>query len=86
MADLKADIAAFERMRPELEARHRNEWALFHDAQLVETFPDFESAATVAVDRFDQGPYLIRQVGAEAIQLPGGMVFRHAHALDTSGL
>jgi hypothetical protein len=86
MADLRADIAAFERMRPELEARHRNEWVLFHDGQLVSAFPDFEAAASAAVDRFDRGPYLIRQVGAEAIQLPGGMVFRPTHALDTSGL
>jgi hypothetical protein len=86
MADLKADIAAFERMKPELEAHHRNEWVLFHAGRLVDAFPDFEAAATVAVDRFDRGPYLIRQVGAETIQLPGGMVFRPAHVLDSSGL
>lgn len=86
IANLRADIAAFDRMKAELEAHHRNEWVLFHDGQLIDAFPDFESAATVAVDRFDQGPYLIRQVGAEAIPLPGGMVFRPAHALDTSGL
>jgi len=86
MASLKADIAAFERLKPELEAQHPNEWVLFHAGQLIDAFPDFEAAATVAVDRFDRGPFLIRQVGAEAIQLPGGMVFRPAHALDTSGL
>jgi len=86
MADLKVDIAAFERMKPELEARHRSEWVLFHEGALVDAFPDFEAAATVAVDRFDQGPYLIRQVGAEAVQLPGGTVFRPSHSLDTSGL
>jgi len=86
MADLKADIAAFERMRRELEAEHLHAWVLFHGGRLVDAFPDFEAAATVAVERFDQGPYLIRQVGAGAVQLPGGMVFRPAHALDTSGL
>ena len=86
MADLKTDIAAFERMKRDLEARHLNEWVLFHDGELVDAFPDFEATATVAVDRFDHGPYLIRQVGAEAVQLPGGMVFRPTHALDTSGL
>jgi len=86
MADLKVDIAAFERMKPELEARHRSEWVLFRDGALVDAFPDFEAAATAAVDRFDHGPYLIRQVGVEAVQLPGGMVFRPSHALDTSGL
>ena len=86
MASLKADIAAFDSMRNELEARHRNEWALFHGGEFVNVYPDFEAAATVAVDRFDHGPFLIRQIGAEAVQLPGGMVFRPAHALDTGGL
>jgi hypothetical protein len=86
MADLKTDIAAFERMKAELEAHHRHEWVLFHDEALVDAFPDFEAAATVGVGRFDRGEYLIRQVGGEAVQLPGGMVFRPSHALDTSGL
>lgn len=80
MAGLAADIAAFERMKRELEARHLHAWVLFHDGQFVDAFPDFEAAATQAVDRFDEGPYLIRQVGAGPIQLPGGMVFRPAHA------
>jgi hypothetical protein len=78
MADLKADIAAFERMKPQLEAHHRNEWVLSYAGRLVDAFPDFEAAATVAVDRFDRSPYLIRQVGAAAIQLSGGAVFRPA--------
>jgi hypothetical protein len=86
MASLKADIAAFERMRSDLEKTHLNAWALFHEGQFVDAFQDFEAAATVAVDRFDHGPYLIRQVGAGTVQLPGGMVFRPAHALDTGGL
>ncbi len=64
MANLKADIAAFERMRPRLEADNLYAWALFHEGVLVDTFLDFEAAATFAVDRFDNGPYLIRQIGA----------------------
>jgi hypothetical protein len=86
MASLKADIAAFDRMKGDLEARHRDAWVLFHHGEFVDAFPDFESAAISAVERFDQGPYLIRQVGAGPVQLPGGMVFRPAHALDTGGL
>ncbi len=86
MASLSKDIAAFDRMKAELEAKHRNEWVVFHAGAFVDAFPDFEAAATMAVERFDQGPYLIRQVGAGPIQLPGGMVFRPAHALDTGGL
>ena len=86
MASLKTNIAAFERMKAELEAEHLHAWALFHDGEFVDTFPDFEAAATIAVERFDEGPYLIRQIGAGPVQLPGGMVFRPAHALDASGL
>ncbi|MFC3077409.1 hypothetical protein ACFODL_04835 [Phenylobacterium terrae] len=86
MASLMEDIAAFDRMRPDLEAKHRREWVLFHDGALVGVFPDFESAAALAVDRFGDGPHLIRQVGAGPVQLTGGMVFRPAHALDTGGL
>ena len=86
MASLKADIAAFEREKTQLEAQHLREWALFQAGKLVDCFSTFEAAATVAVERFDEGSYLIRQVGAGPIQLPGGMVFRPAHALGTSGL
>jgi len=86
VANLKHDIAAFDRMKAKLEAKHRLEWVLFHDGEFIDVFADFEAAATVAVERFDDGPYLIRQVGAGPVQLPGGMVFRPAHALDTGGL
>ncbi len=86
MASLRQDIAAFDSMKAELEATHFNEWAVFHAGRLEGCFTDFQAAAEAAVERFDHGPYLIRQVGAGAVQLPGGMVFRPAHALDTSGL
>ncbi len=86
MTSLQEDIAAFDRMRAELEVSHFHEWAVFYRGQFIEIFPDFEAAATMAVDRFGDGPYLIRQIGAGPIQLPGGMIFRPAHALDTSGL
>jgi len=86
MTSLQANIVAFERMKDELENNHLHEWVLFHSGEFVAAFPDFEAAATMAVDRFEAGPYLIRQVGAGPVQLPGGMVFRPAHALDTSGL
>jgi hypothetical protein len=86
MANLQTDIAAFERMKTKLEADHMREWVVFHRGEFVGAFKDFETAAETAVDRFDHGPYLIRQVGAGPVQLPGGLVFRPAHALDTGGL
>lgn len=86
MSVLRNDIAAFDRMKAELEANHRNQWALFHAGEFIDVFADFEAAASCAVERFDDGPYLIRQVGAPPIQLPGGMVFTPAHVLGSGRL
>lgn len=86
MPTLGADIAAFDRMKAHLEAEHMHTWVLFHGGQFIDAFKDFETAATVAEERFDESPCLIRQVGAGPVQLSGGLVFRPAHALDTSGL
>lgn len=86
MAVLKDDITAFERMRAELEAQHDHEWVVFFGGAFVGAFKDFETAAEEALDRFDVGPYLIRQVGAAPVQLPGGMIFTPAHSFGPGGL
>lgn len=87
MTVLGDDIAAFERMRAELEAEHGRKWAVFHSGQFQAVFAEFDDAAAAAVDQFGSGPYLIRQIGAPAaIQLPGGMIFTPAHALSASGI
>lgn len=87
MTLLERDIEAFDRLRGELEAKHDKMWVVFHDGEMAGAFPDFESAAAAAVERFESGPYLIRQVGAPpAVQLPGGMVFTPAHVLGAGGL
>jgi hypothetical protein len=69
-----------------LERAHQGRWALFFAGSLVGVFPEFEDAATEAVDRFDLGPYLIRQVGVEAIQLSSSLVFRPSHANSAGGV
>lgn len=87
MSVLGADIASFERMRPELEADHLREWVVFREGRYVDAYPDFESAAEAAVEMFDAGPYLIRQVGAPLqVQLAGGMIFTRANDHNVSGL
>jgi len=80
MNALDDDIAAFEEMKADLEAHHLGEWVVFHHGRYVEAFTDFQAAASAAVERFDLGPYLIRQVGTSAIQLSATTVFRPAHA------
>jgi hypothetical protein len=86
MTALRDDIAAFDRMGAYLKANHDNAWVVFHGGEFIGAFPDFETAAETAVERFDTGPYLIRQVGAPPIQLPGGMIFRPAHANGPGGV
>ena len=40
MADVKEDIAAYEAMQVELEAKHPGDWVLVHDRVLIGTVPD----------------------------------------------
>lgn len=84
MTTLNRDIAAFDRMRAELEDEHKGEWVVFHHGEYVGIFADFEHAAETALERFDAGPYLIRQVGAPPVQLPCGMVFTPKDSLGSS--
>jgi hypothetical protein len=85
MAILSEDIATFDRMRADLEACHPKEWVVIHNGVFEGVFPDFEQAATYAVDKFDSEACLIRQLCAPpAVQLTGGMIFTPAHALAAS--
>ena len=74
MADLKDEIAAYEAMRAELEAKFLGKWALVHDRVLIDTCDTFDAAAREAVHKFGRGPYLIRQIGAPPLS---AMYFAH---------
>jgi len=76
---LKDDIAAFDVMKADLEAEHFGEWVVFHAGALAFLSRTFDEAATRAFERFDDGPYLIRQVGASAVNLPASVMYRPAH-------
>ena len=79
MTSLRENIAAFDAMKRDLEIHHLGDWVVFEGGAFVKAFKTFEEAATEAVDLFENGVYLIRQVGAPPVQLPGGMVFRPTH-------
>ncbi len=80
MATLKTEIAAYERMRDDLELEHFGEWVVVHDEKLVGAYESFEHAADDAVQRFGRGPYLIRRVGAPPLVLPASLKYRPVHA------
>jgi hypothetical protein len=82
MPDLDSELAAYDRMRNELEAHSMGKWVVVHDGQLVGTFDAFDDAATVAVGKFGRGPYLIRQVGAPPVVLPASVAYRLDYGSD----
>ncbi len=79
MATLKNEIAAYERMRNDLEVEHLGKWVVMHHEKLVGTYESFEAAAEDAVQNFGRGPYLIRQVGAPPLVLPASVQYRPVH-------
>jgi hypothetical protein len=62
MAELKDDIAAYDAMKADLEAKSLGKWVVVHERKLIGTYDSFDAAAKEAVHRFGRGPYLIRQV------------------------
>lgn len=80
MSEIDVEIAAFEKMRPELEAHHMGKWVLLHDEKLVKVYDSFEQATEDAVHRFGRGPFLIRQVGAPPVVLPASVMYCLSHA------
>jgi hypothetical protein len=82
MPDLDNEIAAYEKMRDDLEAHSMGKWVLVRDGQLVGTFATFDDAATVAVGKFGRGPFLIRQVGAPPVVLPASVAYRLIYGSD----
>lgn len=77
---LEVEIDAFERRRSELENHHFGKFVIFKGSEFIGAYDTFDSAATVAVNRFGRGPYLIRQVGAPTPSLPASVLYRPMHA------
>ncbi len=61
---LDADIAAFEKLREELERTHPDQFALFFEGKFVGVYPDFDSAGRTALSLSRKGPFFIQQIGS----------------------
>ena len=79
MSGLKKEIAAYDRMRDDLEVEHFGKWVVIHDEALRGTYEEFEDAADAAVQKFGYGPFLIRCVGESPLTLPASLLYQHAH-------
>lgn len=73
-AVLERELATFERERDRLEREHRGKFVLIHNDNVIDTFNTFDAAADEALTRFRQGPYLIRKIGEEKMELPPALV------------
>ena len=80
LATLEDNIAAYETMRPQLEADHWKKWVVFYNTELVGDYDDFQECAAETVRKYGRGPYLIRRVGAAPLRLPSSVLFRPAYA------
>jgi hypothetical protein len=79
MATLTEEIAAYEKMRADLEAAHLGKFVVIHDGLVAGTYGSFDDAARDAVHRFGRGPYLIRQIGSPPITLPASVMYHPVH-------
>lgn len=70
------NIAAYEKLKQQLEAEHMGKWILLVNGKQVSIYDNFETAAEDAVKKFGAGPYLIRQIGETSVTLPASVVFR----------
>ena len=69
-ATLDENIAAYDAMRDHLELEHFGKWVVFYDEEFVGSYDESEDAAYAAIEHYDRGPYLIRQVGALRVIRP----------------
>lgn len=80
MTELAQEIAAYDDMRDEIETAHFGRWVVICNRELVGSYPDFQTAAEAAVEKFGRGPYLIRKVGQGPITLPASVLYVPTHA------
>lgn len=76
---LEREIATYERLRDSLEAEHHSKWAVIHGETYVGAYSTFDEAAREAARRFGRGPYLIREIGAPPIRIPGTILNQTLH-------
>ncbi len=80
MGSLEKEIAAYEKMLPELLEHHSGKFVIIRDEKLAGAFDTFDTAAETALKRFGRGPYLIRQVGVNPATIPASVAYRVVHA------
>ena len=73
--DLSKELTVYNQNKIEFEAKHRWQWVVIHEDEIVGVYDDFQDAADVAVTKFGRGPYLIKQIGAIPQPLPASVLY-----------
>ena len=78
---IKRELEAYRKMRSKLNEHHKGKFVLIYGDDFIDAYDTFDRAAEVAVDRFGEGPFLIRLVGEEKpMPLPASVAYHPAHA------
>ena len=72
---LAREIATFDRRRAQLEREHAGKWVLIHGEDVVDVYDTFQTAAEAGLRLYGNGPFLIRQVGQDKIELPASVTY-----------
>jgi hypothetical protein len=72
------EVAAFEKLREELERTHLDEFALFFEGKFIGLYRDFDSAGRAALSLSKKGPFFIQQIGSPiGLDSDSAMHLRH---------
>lgn len=69
MRELKKNRDTYNAMRDKLEREHRGRVALLHDGELVFVYNDRWDAYVIGTERFGEGNFSIKKIGAPPASL-----------------
>ena len=72
---LQAELATLAREKEHLEREHKGKFVLIQGDEVIDAFDAFETAADEGLNRFGRKPFLIRQIGEEAVELPPAVIY-----------
>jgi hypothetical protein len=75
--DLDAQIEAYDRLLPDIKARHGSTWVIIADEKFVAAFGAFPEAAKFAHEHYPQRAVLIRHTDSRKVETAP---FIHVHA------
>ena len=72
---LEKEIAVYGREKERLEKEHPGKFVLIYGDDVIDTFDTFDAAATEGLRQFGRGPFLIREVGREKLEISAAVLY-----------